>query len=82
VLVGDLIDLGAHRLVIESQQGQDARDKQIIFATLRERGAGDDFSYEHMRSYEEPGLWAADAIAWAFGAGRQWRGQVDAFVRP
>lgn len=79
-LVDDLVDMGAHRLVIESQQGQDARDKQIIFAALRERRAGHDLSYEHMRPYEEPCLWAADAIAWAFGAGRQWRGQVEALV--
>lgn len=80
VLVGDLLDMGAHRLVIESQQGQDVRDKHIVYNALRDRDAADDLTYEHMRPYEEPGLWAADAIAWAFGAGRQWRGQVDALV--
>jgi len=32
--------------------------------------------YDHRPNHEEPLLWAADAIAWAFGAGGDWRQRV------
>jgi hypothetical protein len=80
-MVHDLVGLDAQRLVIESQQGQDERDKQVIFHALRShRATADRLRYGHMRPYEEPGLWAADAIAWAHGAGGRWRAQTGAIV--
>jgi hypothetical protein len=31
---------------------------------------------EHMRAFEEPLLWLPDALAWAHGAGGEWRQRI------
>jgi len=33
-------------------------------------------TYEHLVAREDPGLWFADALAWAYGAGGRWRDRV------
>jgi hypothetical protein len=53
---------------------QRARDRQAV------RGVIGDLVYDHRPGYAEPLLWAADAICWAVGAGRDWRRRVDAMV--
>lgn len=56
------------------------RARRTIRAALLDAGAIDELDYEHMRPSEEPILWIADAVAWAFGAGPTWRRRVDGIV--
>lgn len=45
------------------------------------RGLGPvSLTYEHMRPHEEPILWVSDAVAWAYGAGGDWRRRVTPAV--
>ncbi len=46
--------------------------------TIRARlaASGRTLAYEHRRAYEEPLLWAADAMAWCYGAGGEWRRRI------
>ncbi|MFI9505998.1 hypothetical protein [Nocardia sp. NPDC052566] len=77
-LVSHLIDLKAERLVIESRQSLDHRDRHCIAAVLRK--ASVDLPYAHVPPHCEPGLWWPDAVAWAYGAGGSWRTTVAPLV--
>jgi hypothetical protein len=78
-LLGDLIPAGARRLVIESRDGQDHGDDEIIRAALREHGTGR-LVFGHATPYEEPLLWVPDAVAWAVGRGGDWRRRCAAVL--
>ncbi|MEU0094528.1 hypothetical protein [Kribbella sp. NPDC006257] len=78
VLVGALLDLGVTRLVIESCS-QDRRDEQVIQPILNRRAATG-FVWLHSVPSADPLLWAADATAWAYGKGGDWRRRVECVV--
>jgi hypothetical protein len=80
LVVQDLVAIGARRLVVESREGRDRVDRRTIRAALFDAGAIDRLGYEHMRPSEEPLLWVADAVAWAYGAGQTWRRRVGGIV--
>jgi hypothetical protein len=75
-LVSDFVDHRVARLVIESGDHEDDVDRQAIYETVAHMPQLGDIPYTHMRSFEEPMLWAADAFAWAYGAGGQWRQMI------
>lgn len=79
-LTSDLIGFDARRLVIESRQGRDQADRHVIFATLEAHDHAGSPTYEHMLPHEEPLLWIPDAVAWAYGAGGDWRRRVDPMI--
>lgn len=79
-LLSDLVPLKCQRLIIESREAnQNARERRQIAAAIREEAAPQ-MTYDHMRPHEEPLLWVSDAVAWAYGAGGEWRPQVEALV--
>lgn len=79
-LLSDLLPLKCQRLIIESREtNQNTRERSQIAAAIR-KGVAPQMTYEHMRPHEEPLLWIPDAIAWAYGAGREWRSNVDALL--
>lgn len=63
---------GITRLVLEPEAGQDERDRRQLYQLARRDGLTD-FSYAHLPPITEPMLWVPDAIAWAYGAGGNWR---------
>lgn len=81
-------ELGVDRLIVESAVGQDEHDRAVLFDAVRKAGVEDRFSYAHVAPKTEPLLWLPDAIAWAWGAGKDWRRRVEPvvsrifFVRP
>ncbi|PWW62047.1 hypothetical protein [Actinokineospora spheciospongiae] len=77
-LVCDLEPDNLARLVLDSRgEAGDRADRQLIRATM---SGPDAFSYEHLRSHEEPALWVPDVVAWCWGAGGNWRRRVEAIV--
>jgi hypothetical protein len=70
-VVPAMIDLGVSRLVLESCQHQDARDRRTLAEAVRK--AGGELGYEHFRPAEDALLWVSDALAWCYGAGGEWR---------
>ncbi|MFI6042983.1 hypothetical protein ACIA8C_15185 [Nocardia sp. NPDC051321] len=78
-LVTDLVDIKANRLVVESRESQDQRDRHSIASVLRKTSA--ELQYAHMPPHTEPCLWWADAAAWAFGAGGKWKAAITPLVR-
>lgn len=79
-VLADLKELSVGRLVIESRESRDHLDRQVIAGMQRQGKASLDLVYEHLRPYEEPVLWVSDAVAWAVGAGGDWRSRVNRIV--
>jgi hypothetical protein len=72
-LVTDLIDAKAERLVIESRESQDQRDRHCIAAVLRKASAH--LPYTHVPPHTEPALWWPDTLpghSAQAGTGKQW----------
>jgi hypothetical protein len=57
------------RLVIESRDDDREDERHLV----RVRQSEPWLVFEHRRASAEPMLWVADAIAWAHGAGANWR---------
>lgn len=72
--------LSIDRLVIESAAGQDERDRAVLFDAVRKAGLEGGFSYLHAAPKTEPLLWLPDAVAWAWGAGKDWRRRIRPVV--
>ena len=73
-LLQDLDAVDGERLVIERREfSQDAREQAQIAEAKRLGQAPASLTYAHLGPTEEPLLWIADAVAWAYGAGDNWR---------
>jgi hypothetical protein len=79
-LVADLLDLGAHRLVLDSRQAVDINDEQTIRRVIGPFPGKTALTYEHTNSRSEELLWLADALGWCYGAGNPWRTRVEAAI--
>jgi len=83
-MTADLLAAGVTTLVIEPVDGFEHRDHSVLINELQQLKMPNSIVYEHVVAKLEPNLWAADAVAWAYGAGGDWRRrirkQVD--VRP
>lgn len=75
-LATDLTELRGERLIIESREGRDDQDRRVLYEVLHSTAV----VYEHFAAHEDPGLWLADALAWSYGAGGQWRERVRNLV--
>jgi hypothetical protein len=75
-LVADIAPAGASLLVLESRESMNHLDVLVLDAALRKHGCHT-LEYRHLSPYEEPLLWVSDAIAWAMGAGGDWRRRID-----
>lgn len=81
VLLSDLIVLDARRLVIEHREPSQDRTETSQIAEAVQRGAApESLEFEHLGRHQEPLLWVPDAVAWAYGAGGDWRRRVDGLV--
>ena len=58
-MVDPLIDRSVARLIIESREGRDELDRQVLVGRLR--GRRDAFLCDHMPPHGDPLLWIADA---------------------
>jgi hypothetical protein len=77
--VPDLIDLNVGELILEHcEPRQEARDRQV--AARRRPEVRRVFVYRHAAPASEAGLWVADAVAWAYGAGGDWRRRVRPLI--
>lgn len=79
-LVQDLLVRQAHRMVIDSRKQDDIHDERTLRRVLGPHPSGSLLVYEHVDSTTESLLWIADAMAWCYGAGREWRKRVDPVI--
>jgi len=74
--VHDLLDLRAHRLVLDTRDLRDAYDRTTIYRVFGLRGLATELPYEHTDSKLAPLLWIPDSVAWCYGAGGDWRRRI------
>ncbi|MFI9382975.1 DUF3800 domain-containing protein [Kutzneria sp. NPDC052558] len=79
-LTDDLLDLGAHRLVLDSRDDRDRHDELTIRIALGKSARDTGLTYEHRVSTGEELLWVADTVAWCVGAGGDWARRVEPVV--
>jgi hypothetical protein len=74
-VVEDAIAEDVGQLIIErADEAQDRRDRTLIHSALGKES--DHLQYRHAPPWEHPGLQAADAIAWSYGARGEWRRRI------
>ena len=77
-MVEPLLVRGVTRLIIESREGRDELDRQVLVSQLR--GRADAFLYDHMPPHGDPLLWIADALAWCSSAAGAWNERIEAIT--
>jgi len=77
--VAPFLERRVTRLIIESREGRDDLDRQVLIDQLRRHHHGGAvFDYDHLPPHGDPLLWIADALAGCSSAGGEWRGRIDA----
>lgn len=66
--------------MIERDESIEKADRQILFREVRRHGLGDILSYAHEVPHQEPLLWVADAIAWSYTKGGEWKKRADPLI--
>lgn len=78
-VVADAIDRRVARMILESADpGRDLRDRRVISQSLAKSDS--DLVHEHRPPWSCAGLEVADAVAWAYGAGKSWRQLVAPMI--
>ncbi|UQS22628.1 hypothetical protein L1857_07240 [Amycolatopsis thermalba] len=72
-IVNDLLELRAHRVVLDSRDSRDVHDRSTLQRSLGSHPSKTELTYEHLDSAVEPLLWISDAVGWCYGAGGDWR---------
>jgi len=80
VKVAEDLSPGLLRLVIESRGYRDRDDLGLLIDLQRSGVLSQHAAYEHVAPHEEPILWVADGVAWAWGAGGDWKRRVAPLV--
>ena len=80
-LVQTLGELGGRRLVLEQDESLVSADQAVLYAAVRELNLAESVTYEHLPAKSEPLLWIADAAAWCWSRGGNWRDRIEPRVR-
>lgn len=78
-LASELKEIRVARMVIESCD-QDRADRQVIGDTLARSGSALAIDIQHLRPREDPLLWVADIVAWAYGRSGSWGVRVAELI--
>lgn len=68
------------RIVIERDESIEKSDRQVLFREVRGHGLGDTLSYTFETPHQEPLLWVADAIAWSYTKGGEWKQRANPVI--
>lgn len=66
-------------ITVERDDSVAALDRRVLYRALHRQRP--DIIYRHERAYDEPLLWAADALAWSWAKGGAWRELVRPMLR-
>lgn len=79
-VVDYMLEVGAVQLVIELDESLEKHDRRALQHAVTARGVRDQIGYRHMRAQDGPLLWIADAVAWCWVKGGEWRSYVHPVV--
>jgi hypothetical protein len=69
------------RMVLERDDSVQQADRRILYREVENHGLRGRLTYEHEQAHQEPLLWIADAIAWGYTKGGDWRRRVQPLTR-
>lgn len=70
----------ASKLTVELDESVVQRDRRELFRITQSRPPMPGFTYDLAPRSSEPGLWAADAVAWSFARGGEWRHRIESML--
>lgn len=80
-LARDACELGVARVVFDAIESVVDRDRSWVNSGSRSAGRRiPPFTYHHQRRHEEPLLWIADAVGWAWARGAGHRRMVESII--
>lgn len=68
-------------LTIELDESIRKHEEQFLLEARRRMSLSDEFRYHWRRRNEEPLLWVADAVAWSYVQGGDWRNRARPLLR-
>lgn len=68
------------KIVIERDDSIEQSDRRILFREVRKHGLTGTLIYAHEAPHLEPLLWIADAIAWSYTKGGDWKRRIEPLV--
>lgn len=68
------------RIVIERDESIELADRRILFREVKRQGLGETLTYVHQAPHEEPLLWIADAVAWSYTKGGDWKRRIEPLI--
>lgn len=75
-VVADAAAGGMSQLCLERDDSVEKADRSTLFHAVRQHGVEERLTYRLVQGREEPGLWVADAVAWCWVKGGEWRDLV------
>lgn len=76
MLVGLCVKWEADRLVIERDENTVGLDRRVLAECAR--GRPHSLAFSHVPASQEPLLWIADAVAWSWSRGGEYRRRIEA----
>lgn len=73
---------GHNRIVLERDVSIEHADKKVLYDAVHQLSLRDVVTYTHETAHQEPLLWIADAIAWSYTKGGDWRRRVQPMILP
>jgi hypothetical protein len=80
LLVGFASAVKARHITLELDASVERFDRQTLFRLLARQSTQESLPYQLVARAHEPGLWAADAIAWSYARGGEWRLRLEALL--
>lgn len=71
---------GHKRIVLERDASIEQADRKVLYAAVSARGLRGAVTYAHETAHQEPLLWIADAIAWSYTKGGDWRRRIQPMI--
>ncbi|RKQ90196.1 hypothetical protein U746_1452 [Mycolicibacterium mucogenicum 261Sha1.1M5] len=68
------------KIVIERDASVEKADRQTLFREASRYGLRDTLSYSFEAPHQEPLLWIADAIAWSYTKGGDWKRRSEPII--
>jgi hypothetical protein len=79
ILVGLCAEWEADRLVVERDENTVGLDRRVLTECARTLGHPRPLAFTHVPASQEPLLWIADAVAWSWSRGGDYRRRIAAY---
>ncbi|MFE7422810.1 hypothetical protein [Rhodococcus sp. NPDC057529] len=80
MLVADLAELQASRLVLEQDDSTMKADRRVLYEAVGKHGIREHLTYHHLRAKQGPMVWIPNAVAWCPAKGGEWPARVRPLV--